>query len=110
MHRRRFLLNGATLLSTATTLPRLLLGEEALASGLSRLGAAQPFDYARLKGQARTLAGQPYRPRPSKLPEHIAALDWDRWQSIVFRKTHSLWADDDESLFQARFFHLGFTM
>src|SRR5689334_16509164 len=109
MHRRRFLLDGATLFATATTLPRLLLGDEAFASGLTRLGAAQPFDYARLKGQARTLAGQHYRPRSSKLPAPIAALDWDRWQSIVFRKTHALWADD-ERLFRARFFHLGFTM
>jgi glucans biosynthesis protein len=104
MHRRRFLLNGLTLLST-----RFLLGNDALASGLTRIGAAQPFDYARLKGQARALAGQAYQPPRSKLPPQVAELDWDRWQSIVFRKAQSLWADDDR-LFQARFFHLGFTM
>jgi glucans biosynthesis protein len=104
MHRRRFLLSSASLLST-----HFLLGNEALGAGLTRLGTAQPFDYARLKGQARTLAGQAYRPPPNQLPPHLAALDWDRWQSIVFRKAHALWADDDVS-FQARFFHLGFTM
>lgn len=109
MHRRRFLIDSTTLISAATTFPRLLLGDNAFASGIAKLGAPQPFDYARLKGQARSLAGQAYRPPPSRLPPHIAALDWDRWQSITFRKERSLWAGED-LLFQARFFHLGFMM
>src|SRR3546814_14215858 len=43
------------------------------------------------------------------LPEPIAALDWDKWQSIRFKDEHSLWKDQDLN-FQARFFHLGFTI
>jgi len=109
MHRRRFLLNGATFLSTAATLTRFGFGDEARASYLKRLGAPQPFDYARLKGVARSMAAEAYRPPTRKLPPHVAALDWDKWQSITFRKDHSLWAGEDLP-FEARFFHLGFTM
>ena len=109
MHRRRFLLDTATFLSTATTLSPFLLGDDACASGVTPLGATEPFDYARLKGLAQALAGKPYRPNTRPLPPHVAQLDWDAWQSIAFRKARSLWAEDDR-LFVARFFHLGFTM
>jgi glucans biosynthesis protein len=76
---------------------------------LRSIGAAEPFDYARLKGQARTLADAAYRPSTHKVPPAIARLDWDKWQSITFRKNRSLWADEDLP-FIARFSHLGFTM
>src|SRR5688572_10730692 len=109
MHRRRFLQNGATFFSTAAILSKFAFGDEAGAVNLRRLGATEPFDYARLKGQARTLAGAAYRPPKEQLPRHVAELDWDKWQSITFRKDHSLWADEGVP-FVARFFHLGFTM
>jgi glucans biosynthesis protein len=79
------------------------------ASGLRRLGKAEPFDYAKLKGQARQLSTAAYKPRPDALPPAIAALTWDRWQSIRFRNEESLWADD-HLRYQVRFFHLGFTI
>jgi glucans biosynthesis protein len=78
------------------------------ASGLRRLGKPEPFDYAKLKGTARQLGNAPYKPRPDALPHAIAALDWDRWQSIRFRNETALWADD-HLRFQIKFFHLGFT-
>jgi periplasmic glucans biosynthesis protein len=74
---------------------------------LKRLGSAQPFDYARLKGMARTLAAAPYKPPSEQLPPAIERLDWDHWQAIRFRDDHSLWAGDGLR-FQVRFFHLGF--
>ena len=42
------------------------------------------------------------------MPPAIAALNWDRWQSIRFRNESSLWAND-HLRFQVRFSHLGFT-
>ncbi len=114
MQRRRFLLTGATFLSAATTLSRLAFGDSAsastpLAPGLTRLGAAEAFDYAKLKGVARKLAAAPYKSPARPLPPHVAGLDWDKWQSIIFRKNRALWASEDLP-FEARFFHLGFTM
>src|SRR5688572_25987071 len=109
MHRRRFLLNGATLFSILAA-----FGDEAAASSssrprLARLGGTEPFDYARLKGRARAMAAAPYQANVRELPKRVASLDWDKWQSIAFRKDHSLWADEGLP-FVARFFHLGFMM
>ena len=81
----------------------------ARAPPLKPLGAPQPFDYARLKGLARSLATAPYKAPNTELPSPIAALNWDLWQSIRFRDEHSLWAGEGLR-FQARFLHLGFTI
>ena len=76
---------------------------------LTRLGVAAPFDYAQLKGLARSMAAAAYKPPNAALPAPIAKLGWDQWQAIRFRDDHSLWAGDGV-WFQARFFHLGFTV
>ena len=109
MQRRRFLLNGAGLLAATATLQKGLAADKTAPAphGLKMLGAAEPFDYARLKGMARTLADAPYRPPAGKIPAAISRLDWDQWQSISFRREHALWASDDLP-FRLRFFHLGF--
>ncbi len=67
---------------------------------------AQPFDYAWLKGHARTLAARPYRETPSVLPKAIKDLNWDEYQAISYRADHALWADL-QMRFHAKFFHLG---
>ena len=67
---------------------------------------AQPFDYAWLKGHARTLAAQPYREVPSALPKAIKDLNWDEYQAISYRADHALWAGL-RTRFHAKFFHLG---
>ncbi len=77
--------------------------------GIRRIGKPEPFDYAKLKGVARQMAGNPYKPPRDDLPSAIAALNWDKWQSIRFRNEASLWADD-HLRYQVRFFHLGFTI
>lgn len=95
--------------SPALPLLNLLASGSAAAAGLKPLGKPQAFDYAALKGQARALAQRPYEAPNTTLPEPISHLDWDRWQSIRFKDDHSLWRDLDLR-FQARFFHLGFTI
>ncbi|NKF22306.1 glucan biosynthesis protein [Solimonas marina] len=109
MNRRELLKSTAAL--TATALPSLsaFLSLRADADELKPLGHPHPFDYAKLKGRARAMAGKPWQPPPTTLPKPIAGLDWDRWQSIRFRDGHSLWRDEHLD-FQARFFHLGFTV
>ena len=71
-----------------------------------KLGKPEPFDYARLKGRARAMAGQPYRPPASNLPDAVKALNYDQYQSIRYRADHGLWAGQ-QLPYDARFFHLG---
>src|SRR5579872_5456352 len=99
MFRRRFLRSSAALLTVAAT-RGLWAGAEA------QPAQATPFDYARLKGLARTRAAQRYVREAPHLPPALAALDWDRWQAIRFRDERSLWARD-ALRFQVRFAHLG---
>ncbi|MGH8327360.1 MAG: glucan biosynthesis protein, partial [Steroidobacteraceae bacterium] len=108
MYRRRFLQSGAALVAAAAHWPPALALPSKAAPPLKRLGTTQPFDFARLKGQARTLSATAYREPSAVLPPQIANLSWDQWQAIRFREDHSLWASEDLR-FQARFFHLGFT-
>lgn len=82
------------------------LSPAAHAAGLQPLGAPRPFDLAALKGQARLLSTQPYKPRSGTLPPSVAALDWDQYQSIQFKGDHALWADQ-KLRFQVKLFHLG---
>jgi periplasmic glucans biosynthesis protein len=109
MSRRRFLQTGAALAAGALPWARILGATAPPASPLKRLGSAEPFDYAQLKGLARSMAAAPYQPPNVVLPAPIAKLGWDQWQAIRFRDDHSLWAGDG-AWFQARFFHLGFTV
>ncbi|MBV8852395.1 MAG: glucan biosynthesis protein D [Sinobacteraceae bacterium] len=107
MSRRKFLQRaGVTALSMAVS-NWSLSGAAGANKTLKQRGTPQPFDYARLKGMARTLAAAPYRPPPDQLPASIAQLDWDHWQSIRFRSEHALWATDGLR-FRVEFAHLGF--
>jgi periplasmic glucans biosynthesis protein len=120
MYRRRFIQSGASLIATLPWLDRAraaarlqssasTVGATSHGAPLKRLGAPQPFDYARLKGLARAMAATAYKAPSSVLPSSIANLTWDQWESITFRTDHSLWADEGLR-FQARFLHLGFTV
>lgn len=99
MFRRRFLTSSAALLTVAAA-RGLWAGAEA------QPPAAAPFDFARLKGLARTRAAERYVRESPHLPPTLAALDWDHWQAIRFRDERSLWARD-ALRFQVRFAHLG---
>jgi periplasmic glucans biosynthesis protein len=97
--RRGFLRAGAALVTAAA----------ARWPAASAASAPAPFDYARLKGLARTRAALPYAGGATRLPAALAALDWDHWQAIRFRDERSLWADAGLR-FQVRFAHLGFRL
>jgi glucans biosynthesis protein len=103
MQRRGFL--GASVLALFS--PASLLAAAARAAGLATIGAPERFDYAALKGQARALAGAPYKPYTGGLPPAVAALDWDQYQAIRFKPEHALWAGNPELHARAELFHLG---
>jgi glucans biosynthesis protein len=69
-------------------------------------GAAQPFDFAWLKGQAHFLASNVYQESKDTLPPAMAKLGYDQYQAIRFRADHSLWGDAGLA-FRLQFFHVG---
>jgi glucans biosynthesis protein len=110
MSRRKFLRAGVAAMSMALPYSwafRAAAAPPGKPGPLKQRGAPQPFDYARLKGLAKTVADAPYKAPPDQLPPPIAQLDWDHWQSIRFRDEHSLWAGDGLR-FRIQFAHLGF--
>ena len=107
MSRRKFLRDSVAAMSLAVPALRALNSAAAPAAVLKQRGSPQPFDYARLKGTARSMSELPYRAPPDQLPPAIARLDWDHWQSIRFREEHALWAGDGLR-FRIQFAHLGF--
>lgn len=102
MHRRDFL-KSLALLGFAST---PLVNDKAVAGLFSTTEETLAFDYAWLKGQARSLAMQPYRPPRESLPDKLQQLDWDQYQAIRYRPEQALWAKQ-KLYFELRFFHLG---
>jgi periplasmic glucans biosynthesis protein len=100
---RRTLLKSAALLALPWKASPL-----AAASGATPPASSQRFDFAWLKGQALGRAQSPYRSVGNVLPNVLAELDWDRYQSIRFRPERGLWVGSNVG-FQVRFFHLGRT-
>ena len=68
--------------------------------------AAQPFDFAWLKGQAHYLASSAYQPSQDAVPPIMTRLGYDQYQSIRFRGDHALWGDAGLE-FRIQFFHVG---
>ena len=96
MNRRGFLRNAVILTGGVLSLENWLA---AARSDPQR----NRFDYAALKGHARSLAGQSYQPPDKDLPESLAHLSWDDVQAIRFRSTRSLWYSTP-SRFRVQFF------
>jgi periplasmic glucans biosynthesis protein len=115
MSRRRFLRSATAVLTAASAdwlLARAAAPGQTAADSAARgphEEPATPFDFARLKGIARTRAGQPYPTLAHRLPPAVTALDWDHWQAIRFRDERSLWAGEGLR-FQLRFAHLGYRL
>ncbi|MBV8341315.1 MAG: glucan biosynthesis protein D, partial [Gammaproteobacteria bacterium] len=107
MSRRSFLRSSAAVLTVAGA--DWLLSAAAAPTHGPHEDAGAPFDYARLKGQARTRAAQPYVAAPKRLPPAIASLDWDHWQAIRYREERALWVDEGLR-FQVQFAHPGYTL
>ncbi|MFO1468231.1 MAG: glucan biosynthesis protein D [Steroidobacteraceae bacterium] len=74
--------------------------------GMRTSATAQAFDYAQLKGEARTLAGRPYQAPKNTLAPVLANLTYDQYNNIRARAEHSLWADEALD-FHVQFFHTG---
>lgn len=102
---RRDLLARLAALAAAAALPPLGSMPVRAEPAAAPLGT-QPFSRDWLKGEAKRLAQEPFQAPKGTLPDWIANLDWDDYQSIRFRKEHSLWASEGLP-FQARLFHLG---
>lgn len=95
IHRRDLLKSALCLTATAST-SRLFAAES----------SPEAFSYAVLKGHARALAADSYRPPAKLAPETLQGLDYDQYQSIRFRPERALWADADRG-FRVQFYHLG---
>jgi periplasmic glucans biosynthesis protein len=78
-----------------------------LAVSLMLFGAPSraEFSFANVVQEAESLAAQPYTP-PAPVPELLANLPYDQFQSIRFRPDQSLWRGEG-SRFQIMFFHPG---
>jgi glucans biosynthesis protein len=70
------------------------------------IGQPQPFDYAWLKGHARSLAQVAYLPPPSTLPPSLSKLDYDQYQALRFRRDQAQWGGDGLD-FRIQYFHRG---
>lgn len=64
-----------------------------------------PMTYEALAEHARALAAGPHRPRPDDLPAPLAALTYDGYRAIVFRREASPRLG---RFFSAQLFHRGF--
>lgn len=69
--------------------------------------AFQPFDYARLEQQAKTLAGQAYAADQSGLPEFLSNLNYEQYREIRYKPEKGLWRDEGLP-YQIQFFHRGY--
>ena len=104
MHRRDFLKSSSLL---GMGLFPQLFSYNAIANDQPKvLGEQSHFDYASLKGRAKSMAISAYNAPSEVLPPSLQKLDWDQYQAIRYRPDHALWAKD-QLRFQIRFFHLG---
>ena len=102
MQRRDVLKALAALAAAGIPFPALPAGTDKL----KLLGKPEPFDYARLKGEARALSEAPYRAHTGEVPDDVARLTWDEYQAIQYRNDHALWSGQGRR-FLVKFFHLG---
>ncbi|MGH6904675.1 MAG: glucan biosynthesis protein, partial [Geminicoccaceae bacterium] len=102
---RRDLLSGLiAFLAAAGGAPRFLAAAEQAPA--LRLGPPTPFSPALVRDQARALATEPFGTLDQALPEVLAALDYDQYREIRFRREMALWHGGDLDA-EAQFFHLG---
>jgi periplasmic glucans biosynthesis protein len=99
---RRDLLSALTGLLWAAGVPRVLAAERVEEL---RLGPREPFSAAMVRDRARALAAEAFG-GDQALPEALAALEHEQYQSIRFRPEMALWHGLDFDV-EAQFFHLG---
>ena len=64
------------------------------------------FDFGDVQQLAGELAGRPYKPRPSTLPEELRKLSIQQYRSIRYQADRMLWARSRTS-FEVSFVHMG---
>jgi glucans biosynthesis protein len=78
-----------------------------LALGGPLLHAAdEPFDFEVLQFRAKTLATQPYTPRPTRVPAWLLKYNYDQYRDIRFDPMRAWWREE-QLPFQLQFFHPG---
>jgi len=100
VHRRTFLLAGASLAALSSTSGR------AHAAAATPEGAAA-FDPGVLRRMAQELAQKPFQAPDGKLPEPLAHLTYDQYRDFRFDPQRALWRDQG-LLFTLQLFHRGF--
>ena len=68
--------------------------------------ADAPFDFEVLQFRAKTLAAQPYKPHPSRVPDWLLKFNYDQHRDIRFDPARSWW-HEAKLPFQLQFFHPG---
>ena len=109
MNRRRFI-KASMALAAACGTPALatLFSREAWAqeAGIAD-GQSRAFDFSVLQSMARDLAGQPWGGAPRPLPQTLATLTPQQYNSIQYDAAHSLWSNIEGRELDVQFFHVG---
>ncbi|MDB6113218.1 MAG: mdoG [Lacunisphaera sp.] len=69
-------------------------------------GAEAPFDFEVLQFRAKTLAGQPYKAPPNRVPPWLQQFGYDQYRDIRFDPMRAWWREQ-RLPFQLQFFHPG---
>jgi glucans biosynthesis protein len=77
-----------------------------LAGACPALRAEEAFDFEVLQYRAKTLAGQPYKAKPSPVPAWLLKYDYDQYRDIRFDPMRTWWRQENLP-FQLQFFHPG---
>ena len=85
---------------------RLLIFGVMLLACLPLARADEAFDFEMLQFRAKALAGQPYKPKPNRVPAWLQKFSYDQHREIRFDPKHAWWREEDLP-FQLQFFHPG---
>lgn len=109
MNRRRFI-KASMALAAACGTPALsgLFSRAAWADSAAIAdGASKPFSFNALQSMALDLAKQPWGGAPRPLPQTLANLTPQAYNSIQYDAAHSLWNGSANRKLDVQFFHVG---
>ncbi|UYU30204.1 glucan biosynthesis protein D [Siccibacter colletis] len=109
MNRRRFIKASMALAAACGTAGlATLFSREAWAqdAGIAD-GQSRAFDFSVLQSMAEDLAGQPWGGAPRPLPDTLANLTPQQYNSIQYDADHSLWSNIEGRELDVQFFHVG---
>ncbi len=70
-------------------------------------GQSRRFDFSVLQSMAHDLSAQPWGGAPKALPNTLATLTPQAYNSIQYDAKHSLWNNIDGRQLDVQFFHVG---